>query len=320
MSAKTLIGSLSMAIAISLLCLPALAQDTDGDGMPDAWEDTYACVDSAVGDSVQDVDGDGLKNLAEYGAGTDPCNPDTDGDGVSDGTEVAQGANALNDAVTPGYMPGPSTRITHDGANSRAPSLAWGTSAFGLSWHDQRSGVYELYFTRVAATGVKIGDDLRLTSDPNNSYNSALVSAGDEFGVSWADNRDGPTQIYFSRVSADGLEIGDDLRVTSLHGNAPTLAWTGSEYGVSWNQAIPYEIQFTRISAAGVLIGGEVRLDTEPVPDSMEPSLAWTGSEFGASWLDSMGAGMPVWNLRLTDMSPGARMLLNRVRASMSAM
>lgn len=23
----------------------SVAQDTDGDGMPDAWEDSYACVD-----------------------------------------------------------------------------------------------------------------------------------------------------------------------------------------------------------------------------------------------------------------------------------
>jgi hypothetical protein len=35
-----------------------------------------------------DYDSDGLSNLTEYIAGTDPLNPDSDGDGIQDGTEL----------------------------------------------------------------------------------------------------------------------------------------------------------------------------------------------------------------------------------------
>ena len=47
--------------------------DTDGDGMPDSWEDSYAFLSAAdPGDASLDYDGDGMSNLAEYLAGTAP--------------------------------------------------------------------------------------------------------------------------------------------------------------------------------------------------------------------------------------------------------
>ena len=44
--------------------------DSDGDGLPDAWETTYPTAASGA----EDTDRDGLTNLQEYQAGTDPTN------------------------------------------------------------------------------------------------------------------------------------------------------------------------------------------------------------------------------------------------------
>src|SRR3989338_3208938 len=75
-----------------------LGVDTDNDGLPDDWEILYGFNPNDPNDADGDPDGDGLTNLGEYEAGTDPTNPDTDGDGVNDGDEVAAGTDPLDPA------------------------------------------------------------------------------------------------------------------------------------------------------------------------------------------------------------------------------
>ena len=64
--------------------------DTDGDGLPDAFEVEHTDPESATALNVaDDLDNDGLTNLQEFQSGTDPNNADTDGDGLNDADEIA---------------------------------------------------------------------------------------------------------------------------------------------------------------------------------------------------------------------------------------
>mgnify|MGYP000909565648 CR=1 FL=1 len=70
--------------------------DTDGDGLPDVFEESQTFTDpnnkytdgSKIPDGDRDEDNDGLTNLEEYKLGTNPYLKDTDFDGLSDKEEV----------------------------------------------------------------------------------------------------------------------------------------------------------------------------------------------------------------------------------------
>jgi len=75
--------------------------DGDSDGMPDQWELVYGFDPKDPSDAQEDSDGDGLTNLEEYLALSNPLNPDTDSDGFSDAEELIYGQSPLQKATSP---------------------------------------------------------------------------------------------------------------------------------------------------------------------------------------------------------------------------
>jgi hypothetical protein len=92
-------GNVSVSQMIEVTVQGGSALDSDGDGMPNDWENLYSALNKDTKDSSDDPDQDGLTNLQEYLHNANPTNIDTDNDSMPDGWEVNWGLNPLeNDA------------------------------------------------------------------------------------------------------------------------------------------------------------------------------------------------------------------------------
>ncbi len=92
--------------------------DSDGDGLPDAYEllvsntatNVFDTNGNDVPDGEEDFDGDGVLNVGEYSLLTSPYLADSDGDGVSDGpnatNSIAAGPDAFFDSLVRGKIRG----------------------------------------------------------------------------------------------------------------------------------------------------------------------------------------------------------------------
>lgn len=89
--------------------------DTDGDGMPDAYEISYG-LNPDINDADAHLDNDGLTNIQEYrgadgipgtGDETYPNDPDSDDDGSNDGAELSRNTDPLDpDSDNDGLLDG----------------------------------------------------------------------------------------------------------------------------------------------------------------------------------------------------------------------
>jgi hypothetical protein len=260
--------------------------DTDGDGMPDGWEDRYACVDALTGDSILDPDHDGLDNLTEYQDRTNPCvNGDADRDGLPDTWEIAHACMEPAIADELADYDGDGLDNFTEYLTDTDPCVLNDTDADGVpdGWEDRRPCLDRL----VADSGL----------DPDGDGMSSLLefqtsteldpcdpdSEGDMLPDGWEHQAAGCGLDPLASEMEPGV-IGPGSTVVSdtPDGEEPALAWTGSEFGVVWDdfRDAKEQLYFARVNAAGAKIGADAWVtDNGGFNDS--PSLVWTGSEFG---------------------------------------
>ncbi len=233
--------------------LGSIVMDSDGDGMPDAWEISHG-LNSTNNDATFDLDCDGLSNLQEYNGGWDPqirelafgmvrrsgaflldsggpqfgLTLDTDGDGMPDWWEVQYGLNRLlNDAAgDPDGDGWPNLFEYQHGTNPRSNDVSGAHSV--LSWRflfdtagrppDSDGDGMPDFWETVHDLNLLI-NDASADSDGDGRSNLAEYNAGTDPQVNdWC----GPWIVASSRFVLIRAVSGGDTRSTPTRMGCPT--------------------------------------------------------------------------------------------------
>jgi len=233
-----------------------------------------------------DLDGDGWRVCSGECNDADPgvhpqaiemCNGrDDDCDGVLD-----EGCDTACDSPEKAAV---ETNLTPGAVGALNGRLAWNGNGYGLVWSDQRDGNAEIYFARFDAAMAKIGTDLRVTNASGTSDNPWIVWTGSAYGIAWEDLSDGYPAIFFVRIDAAGSKLGTERAVVAAETGTvrtPRLVWTGSEYGLFWNdnRSGNWQNDFRTIDEDGIALGTPRAINTAGY-DSGPCQAAWNGAGY----------------------------------------
>lgn len=193
-----------------------------------------------------------------------------------------------------GSPSGSNVRLTCDIGASGWPSITSNGSGYGVSWHDNRPGNFEIYFKLISTAGVSISSDLRISNSIGSSELSSLAWSGSAYMVGWEDNReDSQFKIYVTFLSNTGATLLPEFVASSGTGEGryPQSIWGGAEFVMVYQDGSSgnYEILLGRFSELGALIASMPI--TDDVAQSEHPRIVVTDTGYIVVWQDNRGDG-----------------------------
>ncbi|UCF66149.1 MAG: M6 family metalloprotease domain-containing protein, partial [Acidobacteriota bacterium] len=202
------------------------------------------------------------------------------------------------------WFTGAATELTASSETAGEPRSSRDDTGFAIVYPERVSGFDVVRMTRLDADGTPLGTtdvSSPLTgngSDPDVDWN------GTEYGVVWADDRDGNREIYFARVDAAGTRIGTEVRLTSdaADSRAPRIEWTPTDK--RWSIVFEDErfgdpdVLYVRVNSAGNKVGGETTIAVG-AGRQQSPDLAFSGNRYGIVWQDDASGE---WTIRFRSM------------------
>ena len=193
-----------------------------------------------------------------------------------------------------------------DTGESFAPDIAAGDSGFGVAWQERSengSVDFEVQFAYISEGGTLITSDVHIDSaGEGRAMQPALEWNGSSFALAWQDSQSGSNQILLALLNEDGSfeETGHVISDPGGQSTFPDIAWTGSEYGVTWlnNSTGNDSVYFARVDASGEKTGSDLLVfPSEGASNS--PAIRFDFSGYAMAWADNSPGNMEIFFTRL---------------------
>lgn len=273
-----------------------------------AGERVGECIPGEAVDAVTPYGGciadDDCETLMVCLGGMDHGNPCDDEGDCGDNSECSTVEQTCVDSPL---------RVSTATGISTSPRIVNLAGGWATVWADDVNGNFQVFFQRITGAGELQGNIIRVTDDTGPSTRPAIAynAGAGEFGIAWRDERDGNGEIYFRRITNQGVKINQAIRVTQDPGESslPSMIWTGAQYALAWrdDRDGANRIWFTRLNPFGTKQIDDTPLTAydEAAPFAASfPSLVWAGSEFGLAWQGTPATGPTGSEIFLTRFDP----------------
>jgi hypothetical protein len=195
----------------------------------------------------------------------------------------------------------------------RFPSISVDSSGnFIIVWEDNRTGNNDIFTQLYSSDGTTLGSNFKVNDDIGNAwqgYSFVYRNGNANFIITWADDRDGNSDIYAQRYSHDGIVLGSNFKVNDDTGTAgqnnPSISADDSgKFCIAWGDERNgnWDIYIQRYSSNGTTLGSNSKVnDDQGNIDHNYPSISINciGS-FIISWWDGRSGGGDIYAQRYT--------------------
>lgn len=194
----------------------------------------------------------------------------------------------------------PPLSLVESGNSQLFPTVASDGTTHLVVWADNRNGNYDIYGTRVDATGTVLDPNgIAICTAANNQFAPRVAFDGTNYLVVWQDGRNAVDwNIYAARVSTAGAVLdASGLSVNTHSGDQtdPALAFDGTNYLIVWSdagQAANVDIYGARVSKAGTVVDTTAVAFSEAPGDQLLPRIAFDGTNYLAVWTSYLGTNL----------------------------
>ena len=128
--------------------------------------------------------------------------------------------------------------ICINGEVQYSATVASNGSDYLVVWRDNRNGLHDIFGARVTSNGnVLDPNGILVSSATSFQDNPSIAFDGTNYLVVWDDERNGPNDIYGTRITQSGVVLDPDglaISTNSAEQTMPSVSYDGSNYVVVW--------------------------------------------------------------------------------------